>query len=108
MPDPFTQDEGSLLLYLETRAVDHDCRIDHRHLNDDDRVILKRWVETGIVEYGRVASQRDPFGNVQPAQNYVRLSEEAWELAHRLRRERADRRWANRTWQTTQEKGETL
>jgi len=38
-----TKNERSLLLYLETRAVDYGGIVDTRHMNQDDMEIAKEW-----------------------------------------------------------------
>ncbi|MEM9552636.1 MAG: hypothetical protein AAGC60_00130 [Acidobacteriota bacterium] len=94
------RDEKSLLLFLETRAVDYSGRVATQRMNADDWQILKRWTETGFIESGRIASDylsRD-------GSHWVLLSEEAVSVAHRLRRERATRCWANKAYLTTAEK----
>jgi hypothetical protein len=92
------RDERSLLLFLETRAVDHGGLVDTVHMNEDDVEIAKRWTKEGFLEYGRVCA-----ADVKSCTAWVELSEEAWELAHKERRARADRMWAKRTWRSTAE-----
>lgn len=103
-----TKDEERLLLYCETCAVDHDGRIDIRHLNSDDVAIMEKWDHTGFVESGRIA-----FNSfVQQAgkrSRWCRLSDLAWLVAHRERKLRAERGWEKRRWISTAEKrGEPL
>ncbi len=87
-----TRDEISLLLYLETRAVDHGGLIDHRQMNTEDFANARRWNELGFIEFGRVYSKHIE-GNLS---NWVHLSDEAFALAHVLRRQRAQRQWSKR------------
>lgn len=95
--------EKSLLLYLETCAVDKTGRVESCRMNDDDRDLAGAWNLSGFIQYGRVAAQdlREDRGS-----NWVRLSDEAWALAAALRRERADRIWASKGFLTTDEKRE--
>lgn len=101
-----TKDKRSLLLYLETRAVDHGGRIQDANMNADDFALAERWAETGYIEFGRIASEDLTGGAITASLHWCHLSSEAMDDAHRLRRERADRMWANRTWRTTAEKRE--
>ncbi len=97
-------EEARLLLYCETCVVDHDGRMDARHLNEDDNTILEGWHDVGFIASGRVASEYiSPALREQRAQ-WCRLSEEAWQEAHRQRRLRADRAWELRRWRSTAEK----
>lgn len=98
-----TSAEKSLLLYLETCAVDQGGRLDQRRINDQDLKIMAEWQGDGFVETGRVASE-----SITRSQGsfWVTLSDEAWKLAHRFREERAERMWHNRRWMTTDEKRE--
>lgn len=92
-----TRDELSLLLYLESCAVDHSGRTDPRRMNDEDRDILARWTKDGYVESGRVCAADGGGG-------WVRLSGTAYLNAYAERRARADRLWESRNYETTAEK----
>lgn len=89
--------ELNLLLYVETRAVDHCGRLDFVHLNEDDFEILRGWTASGYVESGRIASD---FGGG----TWVRLSEKAWTDVAAERKTRADRLWKGKQFLTTAEK----
>lgn len=92
------RDEKTLLLFLETRAVDHAGRVDIRHMNYDDMNLAQTWALEGFVEFGRIESQHhSKYGT-----HYVHLSEAAMEAAHKERRARAERQWARRRYQTIQ------
>lgn len=104
--DLTTKDERSLLLYLETRAVDHGGRVADANINAEDLAIAERWNAQGYVNFGRVAWEDVTAGRVTGSAHWCLLSPEAFEDAHRLRRERAARMWANRTWRSTAEKRE--
>lgn len=88
-----TRTENSLLLYFETCAVDHRGLIAGSRINGEDIAIAKGWNDSGFVRFGRIASES--LGKVhsggQPATHWCRLSEDAWEKAHFIRRERAAR-----------------
>lgn len=106
MTRQLTEGEKSLLLYLETCAVDHGGSVAAVHMNDDDFAIVKEWNSGGFVQFGRIRDsdiiKRDSM-NKQRA-HWCRLSDEAWEIAHCSRRERAERAWTSRQYQTTAEK----
>jgi len=95
-----SDDEKSLLLFLETRAVDYDGRVKTAHMNKEDFEIAERWNKDGFVQFGRIrASDINNDGS-----HWVRLSDQAWISAHSLRQERGKRRWDKRRYQTTAEK----
>jgi len=100
-----SKDERSLLLYLETRAVDEGGSINTLHLNDIDKRIIKSWFKSGFIEYGRIVHEDvERFSSsTKRFTNWCRLGPEAWDLAHEERRARAERKWGVRTWITTKE-----
>lgn len=95
-----TKDQRTLLLYLETCAVDHAGRVNGQHMNDDDFKQAAEWDRDGFVRFGRVASEciTDHGGH------WVEFTDESWAAAHAERRARADRIRARRTYRTTAEK----
>lgn len=82
-----SRDERSLLIFLETCAVDYCGRVNAARMNQLDAEITDRWKEEGFVDFGRIASKDH---NGQGA-HWVELSANAWELAHLERRARATR-----------------
>jgi hypothetical protein len=102
-----TKEEKSLVLFLETQAVDHSGLVNTSSMNGDDRTILARWIEEGFVASGRVCSESiEHWGLIKPNEVrclWVRLSPEAWKAAHKERIERAERLWKRREWKTTKE-----
>ena len=92
MPE-MTREEESLLMYLETRAVDHDGKVDLAHMNDEDHLIVARWAEEGFIVWWR----RLLFKEIRRASrrsaitHHVNLGEQALKEAHRLRTERIGR-----------------
>lgn len=103
-----TKDELSLLLYLETRAVDHGGLIDNRNINPDDIEIIKRWHDEIFIVFGRVCmhsikalSKRVGHGSALTM--WVVLSRDAWVKAAEERKARAQRLWEKRDWMTTAE-----
>jgi len=101
-----TRREQSLLLYLETRAVDYGGLVDMARVNAEEVDIMGVWADRGYIDFGRVASadiERLKSRASHSPTHWVRLSEEAWQDAARYRRERAERLWQKRTWKTTAE-----
>lgn len=98
--DRTSTDEMSLLLYLETRAVDHGGRVNSRHMNEADMQRVKQWNEVGFIRFGRIASQ-DVTEN---GAHWVEFSDDAWAEAGALRMERGKRVWSKRRFQTIKEK----
>jgi len=77
-----TSDERNLLLYLETRAVDHGGKVDAQHMNKEDFDIVQKWNKEGFVKFGRIRFHSIIGRSV----HWCELSEEAWDLAHAERR----------------------
>jgi len=85
--DGMTKDERSLLLYLETRAVDYGGKVDVRHMNKEDMDIAKGWNTMGFLKFGRIKFH-DITHNMS---HWCELSDEAWAIAHEERRARYER-----------------
>jgi hypothetical protein len=100
--ETMTRVERSLLLFLETCAVDRGGRIASEKMNAEEVAIAKQWNEEGFIQYGRVSSRHlDPsLGN-----HWCWLSDEAWKLAAEERKARALRIWSARRWQKAGEAG---
>lgn len=98
-----SRDERTLLLYLETRAVDHGGAVDTHRMNGDDMTTAKEWAESGFIGFGRIVF-RDAKSLPDGVSHWVELSERAWQLAHLERRNRAKRMSDKRTWRKTSEK----
>lgn len=87
MRQNLTKDEENLLLFFEYTAVDQWGVIDDmRKMNEDDMEIMQRWNRESFVLSKRVSRDRDKGKLFTYA---IRLSEEAWELAYKLRKEKA-------------------
>ena len=82
-----SKDERSLLLFFEVCLVDRYGKIDVRHMNEIDTAIVKRWVEEGLIEYGRIKF----CDIINSSTHWVRFSENAWKMAQYERRLRSDR-----------------
>lgn len=80
-----SRDERSLILYFEAVAVDSDGMIDCRKMNAIDFSIVTRWNDSGLIAF-----KRRKFSDIAASRtNHVVLSEEAWVIAHSIRRSRA-------------------
>ena len=98
--EAMTKDERSLLLFMESCAVEKSGRVKAVHMNADDLKTAEQWNKEGFVKFGRIALEDiSEFGS-----NWCRLSEEAWQLAFAERKDRANRIWDKRLWKTTAEK----
>jgi len=87
--ETLNKDERTLLLFFETCLVDHNGKVATRHMNDIDREIAKKWTEEGFISFKRL-----PLAEVEDKVTYaltykVRFSEQAFEITHTLRKERA-------------------
>ena len=82
------KDELSLLLFLETQAVDHCGRVFGQSMNADDFETAKMWNKEGFIVFARLklAEIRNDGRT-----HYVELSPRAWKAAHAERRAMAER-----------------
>jgi hypothetical protein len=89
-----SRDEISLVLYLESVAVDNKGVVNTERMNDIDMANAKAWKESGFISFSRI-----PFAEVKrPCETYrIGLSDEAWAEAHKQRRARAERTHPRRT-----------
>jgi hypothetical protein len=95
-----TKDERSLLLYLETRLVDHYGRVNGLNIKIADMAIIEKRKDAEFVNFGRICSDDiSTDGSL-----WVTFSDGAWRSAHAERRARADRMQLQRSYRTTEEK----
>jgi hypothetical protein len=95
-----TKGQLSLLLYLETRAVDHSGRVNGAQMNKEDMDQARQWADEGFIGFGRIVMKdHTPEGT-----HWVELSDAAWTAAHQERRARANRMLDERRWTKTSEK----
>ena len=99
-----TNNEKSLLLYLETCAVDHGGAVEGRRMNDEDFALAARWSVEGFITFERIRARDIKPDQQRVATHGVSLSQAAWEAAHKERRARAVRMDAKRRWRTIAEK----
>lgn len=100
--EDMSKDERSLLLFLETRAVDHGGLVDIRHMNKIDLDIAKKWHEEQFLQFSRIRMV-DLQKLTSGCTHGIFLTEESWKLAHEERRARQLRLHLKRKWITTHE-----
>ena len=86
-----SRDERSLLLYLESCAVEYGGKVQSVRMNPIDFDIIKEWEELGFIHFGRIAFNDIETRTLFPHTHWVILSEEAWKLAHEERKEKCNR-----------------
>lgn len=103
-----SKDEINLLLYLESRAHDYGGLVavvqgpmKSPIMNNIDMDIAKGWNDEGFILFGRISSES--LKTIKGGTHWCELSEEAWELAHKARREKYEKNKQYRTWQKTSE-----
>ena len=83
------KDEKSLLLFLETIAVDQRGWVNSIEcLNLEDTKIMKQWNKSGFVISKKASRQ---YREKTQLTYIIKLSNEAWKEVHKLRREKAER-----------------
>lgn len=85
------KNETSLLLYLETRAVDYFGLVASRHMNEDDMMIVQAFAFTGLIRFSQILSSFLKQAAASYSTHVVELSPFAWQLAATERRRRAER-----------------
>jgi hypothetical protein len=93
-----TIEELSLLLFLETCAVDYGGRVDSRRMNKGDFAVVDEWKKDGYVLFGRIYSK-----DITDRSHWVELSNVAWNDAHAERKARFKRINDKRKWNKTEE-----
>ena len=83
-----TKVEKSLLLYLETCAVDYGT-VEPIRMNKDDWDVVKVWNHLGYINLKRRKLNDIPKHSART--HFITLSDETFDEAHQLRRERAER-----------------
>ena len=86
-PGKWTRREQSFLMYLESCLVDNYGMMEGVRFNKEEADWASEWTKLRLIEFGRIAYKDIRGGNT----HWVRFSDDAWELAHRFRRERSDR-----------------
>lgn len=87
-----TRQELSLLLFLETQAVDNGGKVRINRMNKEELELARRWNDEGFLQFGRLKmADIDGERTQDVATHWVRLSDVAWTTAHAERRKRAER-----------------
>lgn len=84
-----TRESLSLLLYLETCAVDHGGVVEGCRMNSDEFSIAKQWNAEGYVSFVRLKFSEAAVS--KHSTHVCALSDKAWFDAHAERRRRAER-----------------
>lgn len=92
-----SRDERSILLYAESCLVDHGGLLTGERMNTADHAALAKFKEAGILNFGRIPAHLlgklqapGTSGRALTLTHWVTFHDEAWELAHALRRQRAE------------------
>ena len=101
--EQLSKDQRSLLLYLETCAVDFGGSVDLAHMNAADIQQAEEWETEGLILWTRIKAGEWPKQNGRNRTHYVALSDVAWNLAHAERRARNKRLEGKRAWRTIDE-----
>jgi len=88
-----SKDFFSLALFLETQLVDHGGEVVTAHMNSEDMDIAKDMEKEGLITFKRLPGGYvfGKTGNSRKASYRVEFNEKMWEIAHRERRDRAER-----------------
>lgn len=90
----FTRDQKGLLLYLESRSMDHRDIVNTLHMSHGDLEQAAEWAKEGFL----LAWRRLPWAwvdqysesGMKGCTHFVKLSAQAVAQAHQFRQERAD------------------
>ncbi|AAL40321.1 hypothetical protein phiE125p48 [Burkholderia phage phiE125] len=94
-----TKIERSIILYAESCSVDYCGLLEGMRMNDDDLTALRKFQDAGLLSFGRIpAKLLGPLSDFGRKPTYwITFTDDAWQLAHALRRQRAARGSASRT-----------
>jgi len=86
------RNQQELLVFLETCLVDRGGKVESIRMNKDDFEQIVLWKDCNLIRFGRLFA-REALDQTRSRLNthWVLFSEEAWSLAHKFRRERAER-----------------
>ena len=86
-----TKTERSILAYAECCLVDYGGLLEGRRMNEDDIAALRKFQDAGILTFGRI-----PFHTMETLvrvdrhpTHWITFTDAAWDLAHAVRRLRA-------------------
>ena len=84
------KDERTLLLYFETCLVDKNGKVNHRRMNSIDFDIAKRWSDEKFITFKRIPYEDIVDRGYHSTNTHqVSFTDEAFTIAHALRKERA-------------------
>jgi hypothetical protein len=83
----WSREAESLLLYLETCAVDRCGRVEGLRMNSDDHRLADQMQSDGLLRFGRRLS-RFISGHARTLTHWVELSDAGWTKANELRKAR--------------------
>ncbi len=87
-------DRDNLILYLEICLVDNQGCICSIRMNNVDWDIMEELKKEGLINYGRLHSKyirNQTQRNLDLRSHWVEFNEQTWDIAHKLRKERAER-----------------
>lgn len=87
--DAMTKEQRSLLLFLETQAVDRGGMVSGENMNVEDFQIARQWAADKFIRFSRIPTSLLAKGSTR--NHVVELSEEAWACAGLERIRRAKR-----------------
>lgn len=85
-----TNEEKSLILYLEFCLVDNSGCVCDAEMNASDFEIAQRWSDEGLIGFGRIQMCENVDSELRTRRHWVTFSPKAWELAHAERRAKAE------------------
>lgn len=78
------------MLFLETCVVDNNCFVDSRFIGDGEPEMIKKFQSNNLIKIGR-HSKRNNLNETYILGYWLYMTDEALDLAHQLRKERAHR-----------------
>lgn len=93
-----TKVERSIILYAESCSVDYGGLLEGVRMNNDDLTALRKFQDAGLLSFGRIpAKLLRPLSDFGRNPTYwITFTDDAWQLASALRRQRAERGSASR------------
>lgn len=84
-----TEAEKKLLVYLESVQVNREGRIDGDKITEEEKEIMKRWADEGLIEIGYLATGQQQMRGRNKRVRFLQL--ELWGIAWAFRKEMAER-----------------
>jgi len=87
----YPEPRKSTLLYIETCVVDKKGKLESKRMNDGDFENIENMEEEGLLEVERMNMKQiegKKSGNWEPTHKVTKFTDEAWEEAHKHRKER--------------------